>query len=184
MAEQAINTIYVLGDQPDALCSELLRNMAKRVFAPTAAPAMDADETIPDSQEIPPPVDPASDTQASPTPSAGTPAPAQFGDAFQLAQLIFVAGHVAIKHLIHLELLEREYKRRKAESEKQGNKAVADELDQVVGSVEDDIADVIHLTKEKELLYGPDSLLAIYAPMTIAIVKNPSIYRVSSAACS
>ena len=127
MAEQAINTIYVLGDQPDALCSAMLKNMAKRVFAPasTPAPAQDADETIPDSQEVPPPVDPTEDTQASPTPSDGTPGPAQLGDAFQLAQLIFVAGHVAIKHLIHLELLEREYKRRKAESEKQGNKIVA-----------------------------------------------------------
>ena len=33
--------------------------------------------------------------------------------AFHLAQLVFVVGHVAIKHIVYLELVEREFKRRK-----------------------------------------------------------------------
>ena len=31
----------------------------------------------------------------------------------ELSQLVFVVGHVAIKHLVYLELIERELKRRK-----------------------------------------------------------------------
>lgn len=38
--------------------------------------------------------------------------------AFHLAQLVFVVGHVAIKHIVYLELVEREFKRRKDETAK------------------------------------------------------------------
>jgi condensin complex subunit 1 len=37
------------------------------------------------------------------------------GDAFELSQLLFVVGHVAIKHIVFLELVEREWKRQKDE---------------------------------------------------------------------
>ena len=39
------------------------------------------------------------------------------GDAFELSQLLFVVGHVAIKHIVYLELVEREWKRQKHEKE-------------------------------------------------------------------
>lgn len=39
------------------------------------------------------------------------------GDAFELAQLVFVVGHVAIKHIVFLELVEREWKRQKDEKQ-------------------------------------------------------------------
>lgn len=39
------------------------------------------------------------------------------GDAFELAQLLFVVGHVAIKHIVYLELVEREWKRQKDEKQ-------------------------------------------------------------------
>lgn len=32
-AEQAINTIYALGDHPDALCNEMIKNLTRRAFA-------------------------------------------------------------------------------------------------------------------------------------------------------
>ncbi len=54
--------------------------------------------------------------------ASGSDAPVM-GDAFQLAQLLFIVGHVALKHIVYLELVEREYKRRKAEADKE--KAVA-----------------------------------------------------------
>jgi condensin complex subunit 1 len=38
--------------------------------------------------------------------------------AFALAQLLFVVGHVALKHIVYLELVEREFKRRKDEKAK------------------------------------------------------------------
>ena len=39
------------------------------------------------------------------------------GDAFELSQLLFVVGHVAIKQIVFLELIEREWKRQKDEKQ-------------------------------------------------------------------
>ncbi|KAI5475738.1 hypothetical protein MNV49_000900 [Pseudohyphozyma bogoriensis] len=201
MAEQAINTIYTLGDQPDALCSSILRQMSNRVFAPAdaddengsddeAVPAeVDNDDTAtPSASSLMPPMTPGLPPQ---TPSRNAPwtMPPQtpgraphipvFGNAFDLSQLIFVAGHCAIKQLVHLELVERDIKRRKAEEDaKTGSKKKGqDELDQVAGSVEDEIGDMIGVAKEKELLYGEDSLLSVFGPMAATIVSQPKLYR-------
>ena len=37
------------------------------------------------------------------------------GNAFELSQLLFVVGHVVVKHIVYLELVEREWKRQKQE---------------------------------------------------------------------
>lgn len=39
------------------------------------------------------------------------------GDAFELSQLLFIVGHVAIKQIVFLELVEREWKRQKDEKQ-------------------------------------------------------------------
>ena len=39
------------------------------------------------------------------------------GDAFELSQLLFVVGHIAVKHIVYLELVEREWKQQKQEKE-------------------------------------------------------------------
>lgn len=186
MAEQAVNTVYTLGDQPDALCSDVLRQMTVRVFGPKATARKggdepgeaDADASMADrsgagaadhSEEE------GAEAEAAAQTTTGT-----LGDAYELSQLIFVAGHCAIKQLVHLELVERDLKRRKAEDEKAkgGKKSGDDELDQVAGSVEDDIGDVIAATKEKELMFGPQSLLAVFGPMAATIVAQPKVYKV------
>jgi condensin complex subunit 1 len=186
MAEQAVNTIYALGDQPDALMSSTLKEMTTRVFspksaAPTPAPEDDitADDSMPqDDSETPSTPAPK---QRSTSTNSSLPDSSSFGNAFELSQLLFVAGHCAIKQLVHLELVERDTKRRKAEeSKKPGAKVVGqDELDQVAGSIEDDIGDLIAVAKESELLYGPRSLLAVFGPMAASIVAQPKIYKVS-----
>jgi condensin complex subunit 1 len=193
MAEQAVNTIYALGDQPDALCSVVLREMTTRVFGPKAAPApvTPDDGQQPDEDAGEPDVSAEGETVAEKEDTVDgedAPAPASqsetrdpaFGNTFELSQLIFVAGHCAIKQLVHLELVERDIKRRKAADDKKaGAKAAGqDELDQVAGSVEDEIGDVIAATKERELLYGPQSLLSVFGPMAATIVSQPKIYRV------
>lgn len=198
MAEQALNTIYGLGDQPDALCSVIIREMTTRVFGPQpilapVAESEDEDEPMPEDDaaaEAAADVD-DSKSQAGRAPSAaGSHAKPKmqlpaFGNAFQLSQLIFVAGHCAIKQLVHLELVERDIKRRKAEEDKKAGAKSAgqDELDQVAGSVEDDIGDVITHAKETELLYGPQSLLAVFGPMAATIVGFPKVYRVRPLPC-
>lgn len=206
MAEQAINTIYGLGDQPDALCSEIIRIMTVRVFSPPPSVAIVAivaeDIELPDAEVAVEDVEMMDGDKAeedvegeglvkdeefrrspSSAPSLSDPL---IANAFELSQVIFVAGHCAIKQLVHLELVERDVKRRKVEedkklAEKPGGKAPGqDELDQVAGSVEDEVGDVIAHAKEHELLYGPESLLAVFGPLAAQIVSQPKLYRVRS----
>ena len=119
MAEQAINTVYALGERPDILCSNLIKSLTRRVFgkkpgvggsqqaAEKDPDAMDEDEDDADADQPQSP----SKSQAQSDPSKDT------GDAFELSQLLFVVGHVAIKQIVFLELVEREWKRQKHEKE-------------------------------------------------------------------
>lgn len=148
MAEQAINTIYLLGEQPDALCTEILKNLTQRAFtssAPAASTATDQAEAVETDTEADAEGDvtvtadspsktamlssPAKTvTSASPSKTfrsrtgseaARDPTSDQTG-SFGMAQLVFAVGHTAIKHIVYLELVEREFKRRKDETAKRG----------------------------------------------------------------
>ena len=128
LAEQAINTVYALGDQPELLSNTIIKNLTRRAFRrreKQAASASSAPEDQPSSgpnadamDEDPPP--PSTQALISTMPgSTGIPARKSddTGDAFELSQLLFVVGHVAIKHIVYLELVEREWKRQKQEKE-------------------------------------------------------------------
>ncbi|KAG6852317.1 hypothetical protein C0991_000953 [Blastosporella zonata] len=212
LAEQAINAIYALGEHPDVLCNDIIKKLTVRAFNQTRKPktstesqpadkdpdAMDEDhpETR-DSDDIMP----APDTQSSDKDKGS-----DVGDAFELSQLLFVVGHVAIKQIVFLELVEREWKRQKDEkqagnysiifmqsilserilfiAEKQaaskGGPQVSkdgEELDQVAGNAEDEIGEQIAAVRETELLYGERSLLAIYGPMLVHICGSPHKFK-------
>ena len=103
-----------------------------------------------------------------------------------LAQLLFVVGHIAIKQIVHLELCELEFKRRKAEKEK--TKATngsptkrltvdQDELDLIGGTTEDDFTEAMTHIRERELLYGEKSLLSNFAPLVTEICSNNTAYK-------
>ncbi|KAK8845335.1 hypothetical protein IAR55_006048 [Kwoniella newhampshirensis] len=182
MAEQAINTIYLLGEQPDALCSGIIKNLTAKVF------------DKPSGSDGSPSVE-AEDGDAEQAEEEGKDSEKADGDAsleqdekkdqtgsFRLAQLVFVVGHVSIKHIVYLELVEREFKRRKDENAKQKAAAKSAEkdsndLDAVAGNAEDDIGDLISGIREKELLFGDKSLLAVYGPMIAHICASPKRYR-------
>ena len=53
-----------------------------------------------------------------------------------------------------------------------------EELEQVVGNAEDDIGDRLAAIRESELLYGENSLLAVYGPMLAFICRNPAKFKV------
>lgn len=144
VAEQAIDAIYLLGEQPDALCTELLRHMTLAAFASTDQ---------------------------------------RTNDVYQMAQLVFVVGHVALKQMVHLELVEREFKRRKAmrddvaqQNSGASKPATASELDQVAEQAEDDIGETMAWVRDRELLYGPESLLALYGNVVPFICSNTRQY--------
>ncbi|KAG9309978.1 non-SMC mitotic condensation complex subunit 1-domain-containing protein [Chiua virens] len=203
MAEQVINTIYTLGDHPDELCNEIIKNLTRRAF--TRKPQPPASEVPVEEERDSSAVEEVRDTEppASSAFASHFPVSQGFsstqggdqgsgekdvGDVFHLSQLLFVVGHVAIKHIVFLELVEREWKRQKDEKElaerlaagvnssNKGSKDV-EELDQVAGNVEDEIGERIAAMRESELLYGPHSLLALYGPMLVHVCGSPHKFK-------
>ncbi|KAI3624432.1 cnd1 [Malassezia furfur] len=135
LAEHAVQAIYALGEQPDALGTELIRHLTRAAVG-----------------------------------GGG-------GDAYALARLLFVVGHVALKQMVYMELVERELKRRKGERDAaDGGARPSTELDQVAGNAEDEIGDMMAFLKERELLYGPESLLGLYGPLVAHILRTPHAF--------
>lgn len=165
LAERVINMIYALAEHPDVICSRLVRLLAVEALPSTGQAASSC-------------------------------------RVFSLSQLFFTVGHVAIKQIAHLELIEGTMKRcgvreqsasatvavetkagkskkgKKVQEREQKEEAEDDELDAVVGSCEDEIADRMMFIREKELLYGGRSLIAKFAPMIAFVCSNSSMYQV------
>ncbi|KAF2819550.1 hypothetical protein CC86DRAFT_362428 [Ophiobolus disseminans] len=205
VAEQAIGAIYVLSKHPDVLCSEIIRRVTKRVFAGQAQ----VRPTTSSSTEEPSQLAASSDEAAPEEPAVEEAQPKKQNSALALSQLLFVVGHIAIKQIVHLELCELEFKRRKAEKDKKsaptprkstasmveptpikkGRKRgvakeptpapeeAADELDLMAGTTEDDFTDAIAHIRERELLFGPTSLLANFGPLVADICSNNTSYN-------
>ncbi|CAI5758008.1 unnamed protein product [Candida verbasci] len=101
-----------------------------------------------------------------------------------LSQLLFLVGHVAIKMIVYLEQLENQFKKKKnsADSANPGENQDKDttqenELEMIGGTTEDDFTDAVVHVKEKELLYGENSLLARFGPLVKEVIlqKNFNI---------
>ena len=101
-----------------------------------------------------------------------------------LSQLLFLVGHTAIKQIVHLETCEQEFKRRKAEREKDktanepqdGGPAQQDELDMIGGTTEDDFTEAMVHVREKELLYDGRALLSNFGPLVAEVCANNTRY--------
>ena len=188
VAEQAIAAIYALAKFPDTICSQVIRRKTKEVFSLNAkrkrtSTGSTGMEDVSELQE-----------------EDGK----KLSSASGLSQLLFIVGHVAIKQIVHLELIEQEFKRRKAEKEaktgtaktprkspapsepststkkKSGNKEQAgdeqDEFDLIGGTTEDDFTEAIAHVRERELLFGQASLLASFGPLVREICANNTNY--------
>lgn len=211
MAEQAIGAIYVLSEHPDVLCSEVLRQKTRKVFSqtqnqqsisrsPSPRPEIEADA---DAMDIDQPEDNSNihttDTQQIQTEES----PQKQNAATDLSQLLFTVGHIAVKQIVHLELCELDFKRRKQAQEK--DKPVAnpspektqptparrkkadqvaeaakedekDEMDLIGGTNEDDFTEALTHIRERELLYSRQSLLTLYGPLVTEICANNTLY--------
>jgi condensin complex subunit 1 len=179
VAEQAISAIYTLSKHPDTLCSEILRRKTKHVFQKRTAKTPEPEQQEEAAQtQTPPPDEPLPTTEEAEPKLKGSVA---------LSQLLFIVGHVAIKQIVHLELCELDFKRRKAESEKnkptseapadKAAKEAADDLDMIGGTTEDDFTEAMTHIRERELLYGDNSLLANFGPLVSEICSNNTTYR-------
>ncbi|KAL1962794.1 hypothetical protein VTN77DRAFT_9163 [Rasamsonia byssochlamydoides] len=174
VAEQAIGAIYALSKHPDVLCSDIIRRKTKFVFQSHLRQPSPT-QTIPEGEEQRPGT-PSSDGQsAKPKPTSTA-----------LSQLLFIVGHIAIKQIVHLELCELDFKRRKAEQEKnkaanaaqqkKGDQADDNELDLIGGTTEDDFTEAMAHIRERELLYGENSLLTNFGPLVTEICANNNAY--------
>lgn len=200
VAEQAIGAIYALSKHPDVLCSEVIRRKTRNVFARKATPPPKQEE-VDDSQmdndgdvemsDMPEDAPAESEQEPQPEETAST---AGGDSALALSQLLFAIGHIALKQIVHLELCEQDFKRRKAEKEKLGKvepasakkskkgdkkseeEEAADELDLMAGTNEDDFTDAIAHIRERELLYGDNSILAHFGPLVTEICSNNTSY--------
>lgn len=137
MAEQAIGAIYALAKHPDVVCTEIIRRKTKAVFQydqPVQLPPDPAEDQVMQEAGLSEggEHDALPDAPPPEAPPSETPPNVSF---FPLSQLLFVVGHVAskffdclctaepdiniaVKQIVHLELLELEFKRRKTEQEK------------------------------------------------------------------
>ncbi|KAF9276148.1 Condensin complex subunit [Mortierella alpina] len=170
IAEQALNTIYLLGEHPDSLCGEIIKSRSKSIFSLQESLDSPLEQMLMDTHVGTPDVDTTMTMNAE---NAFTI------DSWQLSQLLFIVGHVAIKHIVHMEVIEEEFKRRKAAAgseKKKGKDSVEDELDQVVGTTEDEFGDAMALIRERELLFGDGSLLQVFGPLIVTICGNNTLY--------
>ncbi|OCL01265.1 condensin complex component cnd1 [Glonium stellatum] len=195
VAEQAIGAIYALSKHPDTLCSEILRRKTRHVFQPLQPSRPTSSGEGMDNSQLPSP--PPEEQEAKEDQKSKKQKP-----ALALSQLLFIVGHIAIKQIVHLELCEQDFKRRKAEKEKKAGprKSLApvnasptkkkkssgkqdtpapeepDELDMMAGTTEDDFTEAIAHVRERELLYGPQSLLANFGPLVADVCANNTTY--------
>jgi condensin complex subunit 1 len=115
MAEQAINTIYSLGEHPDTLCAEIIRNKTVEVFGigessnDTPMLESDGDVVTEDAMQL--------EYDVSVAQVALSPQSAVYTDSVKLSQLCSILGHVAIKHIVHLEIIEAAWKRKKRKAD-------------------------------------------------------------------
>lgn len=189
VAEQAISAIYTLSRHPDSLCSEILRRKTRLVFQQRTVKTPEPDEMELDKSQ---PSSPTADSpeeaeeQAEPM-EAAAPEEKKLKGSVALSQLLFIVGHVAIKQIVHLELCELDFKRRKADAEKskpvaeapadKAAKEAADDLDMIGGTTEDDFTEAMSHIRERELLYGDKSLLANFGPLVSEICSNNTTYK-------
>jgi condensin complex subunit 1 len=204
MAEQAISAIYVLSNHPDVLCSEVLRQKTRLVFQQTRKAPSLSRAASPEAEN--PIEEPTQEEPATTEPQNG---PKQ-KPSTALSQLLFAVGHIAIKQIVHLELCEMDFKRRKQDQEKSKPPAdpsprksmgsapsrkkksttealeipaekekaeEKDELDMIGGTTEDDFTEAIAHIRERELLYGSNSLLANFGPLVTEICANNTAYK-------
>ncbi|EKV16749.1 Condensin complex subunit 1 [Penicillium digitatum PHI26] len=175
VAEHALNAIYTLSKHPDVLCSAILRRKTRFVFAPhlqKRPPSSRASANGEEEQHRPGTAS-TDDQESKPKPASAA-----------LSQLLYVVGHVAIKQIVHLELCELDFKRRKVEQEKtkaatapqKEDNSEEDELDLIGGTTEDDFQDAMAHIRERELLYGETSLLAKFGPLVVEILANNNSY--------
>lgn len=184
VAEQAVNAIYALAERPDLLCTSTIKGMTSSLFKSACRSRSITPVSCAPSPDCAPNPDGLSTSNSQTDKSTGSMP--RLPTSRQLANLLFVVGHVSIKQIVYMEECEAEFKRRKAEIEKAKalhsptkSAAAKDELDQVTGASEDAFTEHMLYVREHELLFGDENdwILARFGAMVVDICKNNTRYQ-------
>lgn len=204
-AEQAISAIYALSKHPDMLCSDIIRRKTKEVFAPSQSrrASKRPEEQELEASGLPSP--PAEDSSEVEQPTQ-KPAFALSQLLFivghvaikQIVHLEFCEqdfkrrkaekeGKSAatagtdkdkIRQSIVTNATESPKKKKKNSNAKDDKQTAEeqDELDLITGTTEDDFTEALAHIRERELLYGANSLLANFGPLVAEVCANNTTY--------
>ncbi|KAJ4286197.1 condensin complex non-SMC subunit Cnd1 [Collariella sp. IMI 366227] len=182
VAEQAINAIYALSRHPDVLCSEIIRRKTRVVFGRRATTPSSRATSRPSSRDsAASPAETAEEVEGDATITGTQPTPASPSkkqqnkdNAIGLSQLLFIVGHTAIKQIHHHPPPPPATPRKSTTAPPPEDSG--DELDLIGGTTEDDFTEAMFHIRERELLYGPSSLLALFGPLAREICANNTTY--------
>jgi condensin complex subunit 1 len=161
VVKEAVDVIYDIAEWPDMFLAVIIRQMTLEVFQ--------GDIHIPEE--------------------ASTSMSSQLPKVQSLSKLLYLVGHVAIRQLVYLEFVEKEMKTKRskdtnttannAKAPKSNDNSEANDLDQCLGSYDDEIADSFLAIRYDEILYGKKSLLRLFGPMVKHILLKNKLYNVS-----
>lgn len=178
LAEQAINTIYLLCETPEVVCEDIIRRKTVKVFESKEPDTLEG--TPPVLHDLPSELSIAEHDQSMTQQSFTFPHLPIYQHPNELSQLLFLVGHVALKEIVHLEIVESAWKRKKDKKEIEKSKTeIEDELEQVGGTAEDDIGDAMFRIRESEILFGDQSLLGRFGPLLSEVCSRNKVYTVS-----
>lgn len=157
-AEEIVNCIFAMLDYPERHAEYLIHELAKPFLGdvPGAVPESGMKEKI------------------------------NKGTGFELANVLFIVGHVGMKMVIHVEKVEEELRgkyRRESASKPHGKESKEDELDQVGGGKEAEIEkDLRELKAIADKTLDRGSLLGTFIPILLSLAKE-CILKYTGAIC-
>ncbi|XP_066297362.1 condensin complex subunit 1-like [Branchiostoma lanceolatum] len=192
LMEQGLNVVYRLSETPDIVIGNIIKGVATVVLQAREAESAQKQAKEPESAETPEGDEPPASPAKVITCSSGV-----------LSRLLALAGHCALRQLVHLDVaLTGELKRRRMLQEERNCKAgqkgnmsanntpsstpagkgkddkemsMEDEMGLAGASADDAEAEYIRKICEKEVVTG-SSLLALLAPVIVAVCANPTMF--------
>eukprot|EP00123_Amoebidium_parasiticum_P018062 comp24088_c0_seq1/m.43412 comp24088_c0_seq1/g.43412 ORF comp24088_c0_seq1/g.43412 comp24088_c0_seq1/m.43412 type:complete len:1332 (-) comp24088_c0_seq1:182-4177(-) len=180
-AQECINAIYGLADQPHRIMAAVIVGMTNELAAHVDNPPQvqqipvsdHGAQQAPDDEAIPPSPAPAVPDMNNIDLSA-----LNEGGSVRLARLLFVLGHTAVRQLGHMEAIEGHMKklRIKDRDEKEKDKkgpSMEEELGLGQSAADDTLAEEMLKTIDEEIVMGP-GLLAQYTPLILRVCRKRS----------
>ncbi|CAH1774609.1 unnamed protein product [Owenia fusiformis] len=194
MGEQAINVIYKLAEHPDVIATDIVMRLIKEIKGTSESGVSSQEnmelDTINESQEL-----------NTNNPERASLSPTEFNcPSGILTRLLSLAGHIALRHLVHLDVaVFGELKRRNAihEEEKNNKKmkvnysasatpmnkakdsANGETIDEEMGlagaTADDAEAEYIRRVCEHDIVTG-SNLLAVLKPLIVTVCNNQVKY--------